>query len=438
MHECFLDSLPPPPQPVGAGTVRNGLVGCVAAAALLAAGCGSDSPATAPPPPAPPAPTPGVTVSLASLTVGEGSEATYTVVLDSQPAGAVTVTPSSADAGAVSVSGPLTFTVGNWSVAQTVTVTAEEEDNADTADESVGISHAVSGYGSVTSAADVQVTVSDDDVVANGIYGSMSSLWRADAANEETWEANAETREAGGAVDGWVSGGVAILLDGALLVELALPGAEIVNTDDSGLETRTYIRPSSYTLSATYALDGERISASNDSLSEGIEETVTGTVAVGESLDIVLARTGVADSEAEYRFSMEYGAHYDRPSSLSQWEGTWVTSAGGVSLINITVDAGGAFFGQFPAIGCVFSGSLSIIDTGRNLMNLELISESCDEADVNGRYTGVAYLDDADNYIDVDVGEGFVLDVPGGGANNIGLFFAVRDAVSLVVPVVRQ
>ena len=51
----------------------------------------------------------------------------------------------------------LTFTSSNWSTAQTVTVSGEEDDDAN--DETVTVSHSVSGYSGVTTAADVSVTV---------------------------------------------------------------------------------------------------------------------------------------------------------------------------------------------------------------------------------------------------------------------------------------
>ena len=142
-------------------------------AVTLLAGCGSDSSPTRDTPASPPPPTPGVTVSPTSLTVAEGDEATYTVVLDSQPAGNVTVTPASGEVDAATVSGAVTFTTGNWNAAQTVTVTGVEDDNADASDESVTVTHAVSGYGSVTTAASVAVTVDDNDLSASGIFISV-------------------------------------------------------------------------------------------------------------------------------------------------------------------------------------------------------------------------------------------------------------------------
>ena len=110
-------------------------------------------------------PTGGVTVNPTEVTVTEGGTATYTVVLDSEPTGNVTVTiqdpTGNTDVTADPVS--LTFTDQTWSTAQTVTVRAAEDDNGD--DETVPITHTVAGYRTVTVADDVTVTVADDVTV---------------------------------------------------------------------------------------------------------------------------------------------------------------------------------------------------------------------------------------------------------------------------------
>ena len=105
----------------------------------------------------------GVTVSKSALTVDEGGTAAYTVVLNSQPAASVTVTPlrSSGDSD-VTVSGPLTFTENNWDTPRTLTVSAAED--SDTLDDTAVIGHTLAGgdYAGVT-AADVEVTVTDGE-----------------------------------------------------------------------------------------------------------------------------------------------------------------------------------------------------------------------------------------------------------------------------------
>ena len=81
-----------------------------------------------------------VNLSSSSLAVTEGSIATYTVVLDSEPTGTVTIALSSNDTTVAMVSpASLSFTTSNWSQPQTVTV-AGTEDN-DTEDEVTTISH---------------------------------------------------------------------------------------------------------------------------------------------------------------------------------------------------------------------------------------------------------------------------------------------------------
>ena len=109
-----------------------------------------------------------VIMSAERVSVAEdGGTATYTVALGSQPSADVTVTPSSADESVAVVSGALTFTASDWSVAQTVTVTGVDDDIDNDPDRNAAISHAVSGgdYGGVA-AADVTVTAADDDARA--------------------------------------------------------------------------------------------------------------------------------------------------------------------------------------------------------------------------------------------------------------------------------
>jgi len=69
---------------------------------------------------------PGVTVSVTDLTVIVGQTATYTVVLDAEPGGDVTITPASDTMTLATVSGALTFTdragATPWDTPQTVTV----------------------------------------------------------------------------------------------------------------------------------------------------------------------------------------------------------------------------------------------------------------------------------------------------------------------------
>ena len=107
---------------------------------------------------------PGVTISKTALDIMEGGTGTYTVVLRSQPTATVTVTPSRTSGDTdITVSGALMFTTTTWDDAQTVTVSAAEDDSDSVVDTAV-IGHAVSGgnYASVM-AASVTVTAADND-----------------------------------------------------------------------------------------------------------------------------------------------------------------------------------------------------------------------------------------------------------------------------------
>ena len=110
----------------------------------------------------------GVTITPAAdpFQFNEGASSTYTVVLDTEPTGQVTITIDDGDANdEVTVDKTaLQFDIDNWDTAQTATVSADAD--ADAANDTATITHTVSGadYGanSVT-ADDVDVTVTDPD-----------------------------------------------------------------------------------------------------------------------------------------------------------------------------------------------------------------------------------------------------------------------------------
>ena len=120
----------------------------------------------------------GVTVTPTSkaLTLAEAddsttesvteNEASYTVVLMSEPTASVTVAITNPRNSPVALDkASLTFTTGNWDDAQTVTVTAADDDIDNAGDERTAtLAHAVSGggYGAAENFS-VAVTVTDDD-----------------------------------------------------------------------------------------------------------------------------------------------------------------------------------------------------------------------------------------------------------------------------------
>ena len=117
--------------------------------------------------------TKALVVSRSSLPVAEGGSGAYTVKLATQPTGPVSVTISGMARGVGVDDSSLTFSTSNWNSAQTVTVSASEDDNA--APETVTLTNTPSGgdYGSVA-AKTVEVTTVDNDTKA--LVVSRSSL----------------------------------------------------------------------------------------------------------------------------------------------------------------------------------------------------------------------------------------------------------------------
>ncbi|MBF2760441.1 MAG: hypothetical protein ISN28_09260, partial [Ectothiorhodospiraceae bacterium AqS1] len=108
----------------------------------------------------------GLTVSKSSLTVNENSSGNFTVKLDTQPSENVRVTitqkTGTTNADVTSSPSPLTFTTGNWSTAQTVTVNGAEDNDGFDDSTTLVISATGGGYDDVTDA-EVEVTVDDND-----------------------------------------------------------------------------------------------------------------------------------------------------------------------------------------------------------------------------------------------------------------------------------
>ena len=105
----------------------------------------------------------GVIVDPQTLDVVAGATSTYSVVLATRPTASVTVTPASGDTATATVSGALTFTVSDWAVAQTVTVSGAAAGSAT-------VTHSVAGgdYGANNVAADsVTVTVAARGVIVD-------------------------------------------------------------------------------------------------------------------------------------------------------------------------------------------------------------------------------------------------------------------------------
>ena len=118
--------------------------------------------------------TAGIVLTPTTLGVTEGSSATYTVELATEPSDQVTLTVAGTAGTDLTVvnGGSLTFTASTWNTAQTVAVRADEDD--DGSDDSATLSHTAAGadYGSVTR--NLPVTVTDNDTASTGVGLSLN------------------------------------------------------------------------------------------------------------------------------------------------------------------------------------------------------------------------------------------------------------------------
>ena len=256
----------------------------------------------------------GVTLSRTRLGIAEGGSGTYTVVLASEPTASVTVTPSrrSGDTD-VTVSGALTFTTANWSEPQTVTVSAEED--ADAVDDTAVIGHAVSGgdYGPV-SAADVAVTVDDDEAVSTGVVLSVSpdTVDESDAATTITVSAalNGGTRPAATPVAVTVGSGTATSVTDFAAVDgftITVPADTVSHTGSFSLapvqdaidEADETVSVSGTTTVADFAVSGAEVTIEDDDDAPAVTLTLS-PASIGEDggVSTVTATLGHASGAA--------------------------------------------------------------------------------------------------------------------------------------------
>ena len=246
-----------------------------------------------------------VTISPTELAVDEGGRATYTVVLDTEPSADVTVTIGGASGDVSTDLRTLTFTTDNWSAAQTVTVSAAEDDDA-VADAAVMLTHTVSGgdYGSVT-ADSVTVTVTENDSPTLAV-------------------GDAEASEADGTVDFEVTLSTAssneVTVDYATSDGTAAAGSDYTAT--TGTLTFTVGSSASQTIS---------VPVTDDSVDEAETETFTLTLsgAVNASLaggDDTLAVTGTISDDDDPQVTVSFE------------QSTYSVAEGGTVEVTVTLD----------------------------------------------------------------------------------------------------
>ena len=142
----------------------------------------------------------GLSVSSSTLGLTEGSTKDFTLKLETQPSGgevSVAVTVSGSDDVTISPAS-VTFTDSNWSVPQTVTVSAAEDDDGIKDTASVSLSASGADYGGIS--AKVTVEASDNDTL--GLTIDPSSL-KVTEDDDEKINVKLTTKPSGG--DGNVS-----------------------------------------------------------------------------------------------------------------------------------------------------------------------------------------------------------------------------------------
>ena len=135
-----------------------------------------------------------------------GATDTYTIVLTSQPTAGVTVNISTDSQVTENQAGSVSFTTGNWNIAQTVTVTAVNDLVAEGAHAST-ITHSVTGgdptYNALTPNA-VGVTIADNDFV--GYTVSTISRPTSESGTTATFTVRLQSEPTGSVVIGVSSG----------------------------------------------------------------------------------------------------------------------------------------------------------------------------------------------------------------------------------------
>ena len=278
----------------------------------------------------------GVSSSAQTLTVPEGEANSYALVLGSRPTGDVTVgvtLPTGTDLTLDKTT--LTFTSTNWDTAQTVTVTAAEDDDGVT-DAGVTLTHTVSGsgYGSMT-VPDVEVSITENDTAGLVISKDNLTVGEGDSAGS-SYTVKLATRPSGSvAVSITGHAGTDVTLDKTMLTFTVgnWDAAQTVTVtagqdDDAANDTATLTHTAS---------GGDYGSVSN---------TLPVTVTDDDEADIVLSETGVTVTEGDAAGSSYTVKLATRPSgsvtvSISGHDGTDLTLSGTTlssDMLTFTVD----------------------------------------------------------------------------------------------------
>ena len=320
----------------------------------------------------------GVTVAPASRalaldeaddggTDAKENEATYTVVLDSQPTADVTVAVSNPRNSPVKLDKTsLTFTAEDWDTAQTVTVTAADDDIDNAGDERAAtLAHDVSGggYGQAQDF-DVAVTVADDDDAPDGIALSVDPTSVAeDAAAAATVTVTAT-----------VSGGTTYAAATTVAVTVGDSADSAVSgTDYAAVPNFNITIPAGQaSATGTFSLD-----PTDDSVAEGAE-TLTVAGAAG-TLDVTDAEVTIADDEGTPTATLALTPATIDESGATNASAVTATLSGATSAaLTLTVSAGAGVTASANKVLTIAAGETASTGT----VTLTAIDNNVDAADL--------------------------------------------------------
>ncbi len=323
----------------------------------------------------------GLKVSPVDLTVAEGGTATYAVRLNVAPTAAVSVQVVSnslkaavdTDSGTSGDQSTLSFDAANWDTARTVTVTGAED--ADGADETVGLTHAVTGTGDYAALAAIRrpgvaVLVRDDE--AAGVVLSPSSL-AVDEGGTATYDVELSAPPATGAVT----------------VTVAATGMAGLTTDASALSFTTTTWDAAQTVTVTAVADHARLEDAQGALTHAVAGY--GAVESGPDLPVTV-RNATVDYDADADGLIEIGSLAQLNAMRWDLDGDGTASSGNAA----------SYAAAFPTPRG--GGVCPTATSGTACRGFELTADLDFDTDGDGRTWTETGGDDGDDYYNGGLG----------------------------------
>ncbi|HEX9697697.1 MAG TPA: choice-of-anchor D domain-containing protein [Actinomycetota bacterium] len=280
----------------------------------------------------------GVTVAHTSgsttVTEGGGTDM-YSIVLNSQPAASVTVTPAHSG-GQVTTSGPVTFTTSNWSTPKFVTVTAVDDAAPETSPHTAIITHTSSSTDALYNAlpvASLTVNVFDNEPAA-GVSPSTLAFGTVQVATQSASQTITVTNT-----------GQGTLLIGTVTITGTNAGDFVKTSDACTGASRT--AGQSCTIGAAFkpTVTGARTAT----------VSITHNAAGGSSV-VSLSGTGVQPAVTLTPSSLSFGSISVGQQTTSQ---TVTLSNTGTGTLSMTTSFGGTNPGDFLRTGGTCGSSLA-------------------------------------------------------------------------------